>query len=936
MAEINKNLMRVLQVNQQVKAVTPNCETCGCPHSYNDFPATVGQTQNVYAVGAWKRILKKNTKTKPKTTKPNTERKRSRKTKSFEAKVKSQSPRSTKVNPGNRFNQPNVSGPTWLFDIDTLTQSMNYQPVVAANQPNSSAGIQGNFNAGKVVQEAKSAQQYVLLPLWSIGSKDPHNTDADAAFDDKENDSEVHVSPSSSDKLKKHDEKAIREAKGKSHVDFPSDNVVSPTFKIGGKSSFMDPSHYPDDPNMPALEDIVYSDDEEDVGAEAYFSNLETSITTRSMARMVKEQVGLTQINDEDFHTCMFACFLSQEELKRVHQALKDPSWIEAMQEELLQFKMQKVWVLVDLPKGFEEPDYPDKVYKVVKALYGLHQAPRAWKFGLTYGKSASTPIDTKKPLLKDPNGKDIDVHIYRSMIGSLMYPTSSRPDIMFVVYAWARFQVTLKASHLHAVKRNFSDYAGASIDKKSTTRGCQFLGRRLISWQCKKHTVVATSLTKAEYVAATSCCSQYQVDEQDGIAVTAVRHFLNAVSSKLMLFGLTINAAHLMLLDHNQFWTSVSIKKSNDVVRLQALVDRKKVIITKDTIIQALRLDDAAGVDCLHNEEIFAELARMGYEKPSIKLTFYKVFFSAQWKFLIHIILQCMSAKRTASNEFSSFMASAIICLATVRKFNFSKCIFDSMYTSPALTQKVFVNMRRIGKGFLRVDTPLFDEMLVQQQVQAVEDAAEDEDDDNEAVGEEETIQIFRIKDIKEGGEIAELDADEDVTLVDAKEDMNADVQGRLAKSQVKVYHLDLQHAKNVLSMQDTDETEPAEVEKVIEVVTAAKLITKVVTIAATTITTAQVPKASAAKRRRGVVIQDLEEIATVSVIVHFKVKSKDKGKGILIKELKPLKRQAQIEQDEAFTRQLEAELNSNINWHDVMKQVKRREKQDNTIMRY
>nr|GEZ81333.1 hypothetical protein [Tanacetum cinerariifolium] len=88
------------------------------------------------------------------------------------------------------------------------------------------------------------------------------------------------------------------------------------------------------------------------------------------------------------------------------------------------------------------------------------------------------------------------------------------------------------------------------------------------------------------------------------------------------------------------QFWTSVSIKKSNDVVRLHALIDRKKVIITEDTIRKALRLDDADGIDCLPNEEIFDELARMGYENPSTKLTFYKAFFSAQWKFLIHTIL--------------------------------------------------------------------------------------------------------------------------------------------------------------------------------------------------------------------------------------------------------------------------------------------------------
>nr|GEU94562.1 hypothetical protein [Tanacetum cinerariifolium] len=147
-----------------------------------------------------------------------------------------------------------------------------------------------------------------------------------------------------------------------------------------------------------------------------------------------------------------------------------------------------------------------------------------------------------------------------------------------------------------------------------------------------------------------------------------------------------------------------------------------------------------------------------------------------------------------------------------------------------------------------------------------------------------------------KQQGGIVELDADEDVTLVDAEEDVNADVQGRLAESQAKVYHLDLEHAEKVLSMQDTDEAEPAEVEEVIEVVTAAKLMTEVVT------TAAQVPKAIAQRRRRGVVIQDPKETATALVIVHSEVKSTDKGKGILIEEPKPLKRQAQIEQDEAF----------------------------------
>ncbi|GJZ27202.1 putative reverse transcriptase, RNA-dependent DNA polymerase [Tanacetum coccineum] len=188
--------------------------------------------------------------------------------------------------------------------------------------------------------------------------------------------------------------------------------------------------------------------------------------------------------------------------------------------------------VYVCQPPGFEDPEFPDRVYKVEKAMdfYIMNL-----KFGFSTVKTTSTPMETSKPLLKDAEAEDVDVHLYRSMIGSLMYLTSSRPDIMFDVCACARFQVTPKVSHLHAVKRIFrylnrqpnlglwypkdspfdldaysdSDYAGASLDRKSTIRGCQFFGSRLISWQCKKQTIVANSTTKAEYVAAASCCGQ-------------------------------------------------------------------------------------------------------------------------------------------------------------------------------------------------------------------------------------------------------------------------------------------------------------------------------------------------------------------------------------------------------------------------------------------
>nr|GEW72090.1 hypothetical protein [Tanacetum cinerariifolium] len=424
------------------------------------------------------------------------------------------------------------------------------------------------------------------------------------------------------------------------------------------------------------------------------------------------------------------------------------------------------------------------------------------------------------------------------------------------------------------------------------------------------------------------------------------------------------------------QFWSSVSIKKVNDVIRLQALIDRKKVIIIKDTVREALNLDDAESIDCLPNEEIFTELARMDYEKPSTKLTFYKAFLSAQWKFLIHIILQCMSAKRTTWNEFSSSMASAVICLATCSKFNFSKYIFDSLvrnvdssskfymylrflrlmiaaqvgdftshttkYTSPALTQKVFANMRRVGKRFSRVNTPLFKRMLVLQQatvdVDDVVAASVPADDVADVVTDDvadvaptpplsphqspqqqpssppqqpqplQTTKIFmdllnnplepctaltrRVENLeqdkiaqalkitklkqredasKHGGIIELIDVDEDLILeeFDAKKDAkvaeeNKDVQGRKEESQAQAYHIDLEHVDKVLSMHD-DEPEPARVKEVIEVVTIAKLMTKVVT-AATTTTISVAPitaattiiAASSAVRRR----KEVEEL--------------------------------------------------------------------------
>ncbi|GJS61434.1 hypothetical protein Tco_0656218 [Tanacetum coccineum] len=233
--------------------------------------------------------------------------------------------------------------------------------------------------------------------------------------------------------------------------------------------------------------------------------------------------------------------------------------------------------------------------------------------------------METQKPLLKEEDGEEVDVYMYRSMIGSLMYLTSSRPDIMFAMCACARYQVNLKVSHLHAVKMIFrylkghpklglwypkdslfdlvaytdSDYARASLDRKSTTRE-----------KAKK----SVRLMMEKLVIREN--RQRVLSVWTGIGV-------NVGDSKLMLLGINlqllvkVNAARhnlLLLVTVN----AVEAKNVNGEVQLHALMDGKKIIITKSTVRRDLQLEDAEGVDCLLNSIIFEQLTLMGYEKIS------------------------------------------------------------------------------------------------------------------------------------------------------------------------------------------------------------------------------------------------------------------------------------------------------------------------------
>ncbi|GJT21465.1 putative ribonuclease H-like domain-containing protein [Tanacetum coccineum] len=401
--------------------------------------------------------------------------------------------------------------------------------------------------------------------------------------------------------------------------------------------------------------------------------------------------------------------------------------------------------VYVTQPKGFEDPHFPKHVYKVVKALYGLHQAPRAWyarlstfllkhnyrrgtidktlfikknsrdiilvqvyvddiifgstkkawcdefevlmkgefemsamgeltfflglqvkqkpdgifisqdkyvqdmlkKFDMESVRTATTPYEASKPKSKDEPDDAVNVHLYRSMIGSLMYLTASRPDIMFAVSACSRHQVTPLTSNLNAVKKIFkylkgqpklglwyprdspfvleaysdSDYAGSHGDRKSTTGGCQFLGRRLISWQCKKQTIVATSSTEAEYVAAANCCGQ----------------------------------CGLLLMIKSSFWVTIfkAISGSIDGLKLYHQIE--------EHCNESTSIGDDGDMKTSQFADIYLGMDNLGYPTEG-KLTFHKNKFSPQWRFLVHTIQHCLSTKsgswdQLGSHGYSSFL---------------------------------------------------------------------------------------------------------------------------------------------------------------------------------------------------------------------------------------------------------------------------------------
>ncbi|KAI3684718.1 hypothetical protein L6452_33943 [Arctium lappa] len=354
------------------------------------------------------------------------------------------------------------------------------------------------------------------------------------------------------------------------------------------------------------------------------------------------------------------------------------------------------------------------------------------------------------------------------------------------------------------------SDLGGANMDRKSTSGGCQLLGARLVSWQCKKQTTVSLSTTEAEYIVAASCCShvlwiQNQmldygvtflhtpifIDNSSAISIVnnPVKHlktkhieispvysssmasmtFIDEHNEIAMLqkpkqadgfhqivdflktshiaYALTVSPS--IYIEHQkQFWANATTITENGVQIIKTRVCDKSLTVSEEVIRTSLRLDDAAGISSISNDELFSTLTRMGYGGPLGVFKFSKAKFSPQWRFFVHTLMHCISKKTTGWSEFSSTIAYALVCLATARKYNFSKMIFNdlvsnfgnkkSFYMYPRFVQavitteltdipqfdevyvpkipkgKVFSNMKRSALDSEGVDTPLFSTMMV------------------------------------------------------------------------------------------------------------------------------------------------------------------------------------------------------------------------------
>ncbi|GJY79675.1 ribonuclease H-like domain-containing protein [Tanacetum coccineum] len=676
-------------------------------------------------------------------------------------------------------NKPNVAGkgPTWLFDLDYLTDSMNYQPMRSENQANKHAGPQEanqnagtkeNIEAGDSPIEAESAQDYFVLPIWSSYTSTVKSSKASEEPtkhpDFKQVDKEDQVFLDELERLKRQEQDAndAAEALRKEFAQETKDLLLQAGAAKASSTNIVNTASTPVSTASPYVAD---------------FTNLEPVVNV--------SLIPTSRINS--IHPSTLILGDSQSAVQTRSKVTKS-SGAHAFvyrnkKDERGVVVRNKARLVAQGHRQEEGIDY-DEVFAPVARI----EAIRIFLAFSSYMGFIVYQMDVKSAFLYGKIDKEV-------------------PDIMFAVYACSRFQVTPKTSHLSVVKRIFrylkgkpklglwyprvssfdleaysdSDYAGANLDRKSTTR-------------------------EAEYVAAANCCGQVlciqnqmldygfnfmntkiYIDNESTIRIVknlvyhfktkhiAIRHhFIRDAYEKKLIQVLKIhtddNVADLLTKAFDvscsflnaltvspvvsttfveQFWMSAKSKIINNVRYITAKVAGKPVSISEASIRSDLLFDDADGIDSLPNQAIFDAIQLMGYEGDLTVLTFNKALFSPQWRFLFHTMNHCISSKSTSWDQIPTNIATAVICLTSNQKYNFSKLIFDGMlrhldakkkfvmyprfisifldkqlmnvpvpldhFPVNALTSKVFSFMVKKGKHFSGKVTPLFASMLVQ-----------------------------------------------------------------------------------------------------------------------------------------------------------------------------------------------------------------------------
>nr|GEW32537.1 reverse transcriptase domain-containing protein [Tanacetum cinerariifolium] len=623
----------------------------------------------------------------------------------------------------------------------------------------------GNPKGGKISGKEKAGeenvQQYVLFLMWPSGFTNPLNTDGDAAFEVKVHEfegrkpeSEVNVSPSSSE-----------------FEDFYDNNI--------------------NEDNAAELEDITYSDDEDDVGAEADFTNLETTITV--------SPIQTTRVHKDHHVTQIIGDLSLATQTRSMTRVAKD--------------------------QGFKDLDYPDKVYKVVKALYGLHLGPRAWYE--TLANYVGNKMHKAFPLPRESSHWK-----YKFPLPVEGVPTARRMEI----------PLPGSESKESSTKTALSKAASfeALYGKKCRLPGCwsevgdsQLTGPKLICETMEKiiqikNRLLTTRSQQKNYADVRQKPMEFDVGvntprcDEDRLELMELTIFLLPSDKKVRIEVSAVDqqvyALRLILLLLVQKFLLFGLTNWCCSLNAARSQNKKKVIITKATLRDALYLDDAEGIECLPNEEIFAELARMGYEKPSTKLTFYKEFFSSQvgkgfsrveTPFFKGMIVEQQVDEGHAKMNVEDVSTAGVAAKGDVSATDdvVPTAVDEPSIPSPTPPTPPLQSLQDQPSTF-------HDAGILMDLLQNLMDTCKTLTRRVEYLEQDKIAQALEITKLKQRGRmIADMDADVDVILEDAKEvvveksadvDESADVQGRKAESQAQIYQIDSEHANKRKQKED------------------------------------------------------------------------------------------------------------------------------------